>query len=475
MVDWVEGAKVVAQIGGAIGIGVLAKLYHNRVIAKKDVELERKAAELDGIRSELKKAEARADDAEQLRKTRGHEDLAELRKQMETQLERVAQSLSARAASLYLPVYSQSDESEEAPRGFAFVAVYNADANATKAVRDFKMIESWGVVGECWDKGTVISDNDLQANVRHMASYDKSSRFTAMHTLVAPVSFQNRQIGVLQVFNKSAGGTDLDPHGFNADDRKSIARHLTDTADGTLAMQLNYFRSDPTCMRFLGVHGELDLENAVIMYADLTRSSSLYSELPLLDAARLINRFDEELYRRVQPHGAVVEKFNGDGTMIRFHYGGFDPASPERNPAYRAVSAAADIIGDFPDFKARHWKPLADDIAANMLLRVTIALGPVISTNIGPRQFQFPTVLGQCVNRAAKMAAHAPRDRDVVLVDDTVRKALLQLDRNYANTLRDYDGFADLTSESLARHSYYELDEATFTTLAARTRRRDAR
>ena len=83
MVDWVEGAKVVAQIGGAIGIGVLAKLYHNRVIAKKDVELERKAAELDGIRSELKKAEARADDAEQLRKTRGHEDLAELRKQME--------------------------------------------------------------------------------------------------------------------------------------------------------------------------------------------------------------------------------------------------------------------------------------------------------------------------------------------------------------------------------------------------------
>jgi class 3 adenylate cyclase len=372
------------------------------------------------------------------------------------------------------------DEAAESPRGFAFVAVYNADTTAAKAIRDMKMVESWSVVGECWDKGSVISDNDLQANVRHMASYDNKSGFTAMHTLVVPVRFQNRQIGVLQVLNKSVGAdsAELDPQGFSPDDRKALSGQLNDTADGGLAMLLHYFLSDSNCTRFLGVQGELDLENAVIMYADLTRSSSLFSELPLLDAAKLINRFDEELYRRMQPHAAVVEKFNGDGTMIRFHYGGFKPDSLARNPAYRAASAAAEIVSDFEDFKAKYWKPLADNIADKVLLRMTIALGPVISTNVGPRQFQVPTVLGQCVNRAAKMAAYAPRDRNVVLVDDNVRKTLLQLDRSYGESLRDYSGFAlpdTQPSESLARHAYYELDIDRFVQLKPRTRRLDDR
>ncbi len=476
MADWIETAKITAQVVGALGVAALAKLYHDRVVTEKNIALERKEAELDRAKDELNKALARAADAERLQQVRAHADLAVLRDQLAAQLERVAKSVSARAASLYVPVYSQNDEAAEAPRGFAFVAVYNAEAAAAKSIRDMKMVESWGVVGECWDKGSVIADNDLQANVRHMASYDKKSGFTAVHTLLAPVRFQNRQIGVLQVFNKSAGGDSpkLHAHGFDADDRKALARDLGDGGDGGLAMRLSYFVSDPNYMRFLGVHGELDLENAVIMYADLTRSSSLFNELPLIDAARLINRFDDELYRRMQPHGAVVEKFNGDGTMIRFHYGGFKPDSPTRNPAYRAASAAAEIISEFDDFKAKRWKPLADHIANKILLRVTLALGPVISTNVGPRQFQVPTVLGQCVNRAAKMATHAPRDRSVVLLDDNVRKALLQLDRAYAESLRDHNGMPGAKSkisESLTGHDYYELDIDRFLQMRARARR----
>ncbi len=72
------------------------------------------------------------------------------------------------------------------------------------------------------------------------------------------------------------------------------------------------------------------------------------------------------------------------------------------------------------------------------------------------------------------MATHAPRDRSVVLLDDNVRKALLQLDRAYAESLRDHNGMPGAKSkisESLTGHDYYELDIDRFLQMRARARR----
>jgi class 3 adenylate cyclase len=401
-----------------------------------------------------------------------HRDLGKLRQQLGELVEHLAKSLGVQAASLYIPVLNERDDETSFPRAFAFVAVYNIDPVAAQAILKMRLVESWTIVGECWTKGTVVGDNALQGNVRHVASYDKQSGFAPVHTLATPVRWQGRPVGVLQLFNKTSAGDErkLEESGFTSVDRKDLAQALSDTTDAGIAGQTHYFLSNPDCVRFLGLQDEVNLENAVIMFIDLTRSSSLYGELPLLDAARLINRFNENVYHHLGAFGAVVERFNGDGTMVRFHFGGFAADRPEASPAFRAVCAAAVLVRDFKDFKSRRWRELPSSLASAINLRTAIAFGPVVSTNVGPRQFQAPTVMGQCVNRSARMVSCAPRDRNVVLVDDHVRKALLQIDREYESALREVKMVFDPTatgSASLAGHEYFEVSLEPFRLAAA--------
>lgn len=464
--EWIEYAKIIGAFIGACGIATLAKLYHDKVVTGKDTELMIKDAEIARLRADVNKAESRAKGAEEER-VPAHRDLVKLRLQLTDMIERLASTLHAQAASLYVPVFNAGDERGESPRSFAFVAAYNVDPGATAAILKMKLVEKWTVVGECWDKGMLIGSNDLQANVRHVASYDKQSGFVPIHTLVSPVRWQGRQIGIVQLFNKTLPGSvyDIDERGFHSDDRKELLETLQDANDAGMAGKLHYFQSSPEALRVLGLQDELNLENAVIMYVDLTQSSTLFSELPLIDAARMINRFSQNIYKRITPFSGVVEKFNGDGTLVRFHYVGFDCRTPMSNPALRAICAATDLIGEFRDFKASRWQGLATDTANAIKLRITIALGPVVSTNMGPPQFQVPTVMGQCVNRAAKMIAYAPRDRDVVLVDDNVSKALKQIDERHAEALSAFDEWSDAAAShapSLAGHQYFAVALESF-------------
>ncbi|MEP7187015.1 MAG: GAF domain-containing protein [Rhodanobacter sp.] len=475
MVEWIEYAKLAGAFVGTLGIATLAKLYHDKVVAGKDTELKIKDAELARVRADLGKAEARAQSAEQ-EVVPAHRDLTRLRGQLGEILERLAQAMQVQAASLYIPLFNAGDERSIAPRSFAFVAAWNIDPAATAAILKMKLVESWTVVGECWEKGTPIAVNNLQGNARHVPSYDKQSGFVPVNTLVSPVRWQGRPVGVAQFFNKTVpgGAYEVDDQGFSGEDRRLLAEALQEVNDTGLAGKLHYFQSSPDALRFLGLQGELDLENAVIMYVDLTQSSALYREMPLVEVARLIKRFSRNLYKRANPFGGVLEKFNGDGALIRFHYDEVDTRSPLGSPALRAMCVAAELVDEFRSFKSSHWHGVTQDLADSIKLRVTIALGPVISTTMGPQQFQLPTVMGQCVNRSAKMIGYAPRDRNVVLVDDNVSRALKQLDESYLAALTEFDEWVEgsaAQTASLAGHRYFEVDLEPFRRVAFTARR----
>ena len=186
------------------------------------------------------------------------------------------------------------------------------------------------------------------------------------------------------------------------------------------------------------------------------------------------HRVPRHIYKKASSFAGVVEKFNGDGALVRFHYGDVDLHQPLSSPALRAMCVAAELVEDFRGFKSSHWPSVAQDLASSIKLRVTLALGPVISTNMGPKQFQLPTVIGQCVNRSAKMIGYAPRDRDIVLVDDNVRQALKQIDEGHLAALIDFDQWVDVSARqaaSLAGHRYFEVELKAFRRAATAARR----
>ncbi len=160
MTDWMEYAKLAGGFVGALGLATIAKLYHDKVVAGKETELLNKDAEIDRIRADLARAEARLKNTE-ASPVLDQGNLARLRDQLNELVERLARTINVQAASLYIPVYTARDDGDGYPRAFAFVAAYNIDPGAAAAILRMKAVEAWTVVGECWAKDTVIVDNEL--------------------------------------------------------------------------------------------------------------------------------------------------------------------------------------------------------------------------------------------------------------------------------------------------------------------------
>lgn len=437
MISWDNFRAVAPVVLTVVGLlcgmlGLMARLYHHKALEKKDIELQKKDVELESKNAELARAIAARAGAEARANRADNEvhisELPELQQQLQALIERLAESVNAQAASLYIPVFTDLTRQANAPRSFAFVAVFNESASAAAAILKMRVVEIWTIVGECWLKDTIIDNNELQQDARHLASYDTQSGFVPLNTLAVPIRWQGKQIGVLQLFNKKLGakGEGIDLNGFSTQDQKSLSEALRELSPAGIASKTYHFQSSPIVFDFLGLREETSLDNAVIMHVDLTSSSTLFSEASLQDAAQMLRVFSEYIHNEMLPYSGVVERFIGDGALIRFHYVGFDAQQPATNPVVRAVHAAERLLQSFSSFKGAFWRDLTHTASEKVKLRIAIALGPVVSINMGSLQSAMPTVMGPCVNRSSKMVAHAPRDRDIVLIDENASKALRQ-------------------------------------------------
>jgi class 3 adenylate cyclase len=459
--DLVGPLLTVAGMVAAI-VALLAKLYHNKVVAQKEVVIEQKNSELARLTAAMARAEARVRDVEQA-EALGDKSLSTLREKLTDLVESFADLVNAQAASLYIPIFSGSKERAKSPRCFAFAAAYNTDPKAAAAILKMKTVEIWTIVGQCWQSNSPVVQNDLQSDSRHVASYDSQSGFVPRTTILLPIRWQNEIIAVLQLFNKASDSDrkSVDPAGFAAEDRKNLADALKATAGVSLANLTHTLETSPSVLTFLGLDAEVGLENAVIMHLDLTDSSSLFREVSLSDAANMLSRFSEYVYDELMPFTGIVDRFSGDGTLIRFDFVQFDANDVATNPVIRAVYAARHLHDGFARFKESVWIDLPDSVRSSVRMRISIALGPVVSVNFGPPQSRMPTVMGPCVNRSAKMIVHAPRDRDVILLDDNAAKALRQpRDAALAGGLKPYTWPETVLTESVGwkGHAYFELD-----------------
>jgi adenylate cyclase len=129
---------------------------------------------------------------------------------------------------------------------------------------------------------------------------------------------------------------------------------------------------------------------ASVLFADIRNFTAMAEALQPRETVDMLNEVFTELVEAVAANDGVLDKFMGDAIMAV--YGA--PISSGQDP-HNAVESAVTMMRMVQDLKDRSGHPIG--------LGVSIATGEVIAGTIGsPRRMDY-TVIGDCVNLAARM------------------------------------------------------------------------
>ncbi|GIK96740.1 MAG: hypothetical protein BroJett029_09490 [Alphaproteobacteria bacterium] len=165
---------------------------------------------------------------------------------------------------------------------------------------------------------------------------------------------------------------------------------------------------------------------ATVLFCDIGGYSQASEQLDLHTLMRWLGGFMEPMARAVMRHHGVVDKFIGDAVMAVF---GVPVARTSEDQidsdAANAVACAVDMAREVEALNAR-WR--AEGLPA-VDLGVGIHTGPVLAGCIGSAERMEYTVIGDTVNTASRLQAHA-REIDggaescVIVVGDTTWRRL---------------------------------------------------
>jgi class 3 adenylate cyclase/tetratricopeptide (TPR) repeat protein len=146
-----------------------------------------------------------------------------------------------------------------------------------------------------------------------------------------------------------------------------------------------------------------------VLFADLVDFTVLSQELDAEDTRSIVNAYFQRWHEHIEANGGVVEKFIGDAVMAVF---GLHQAN-EDDP-HRAVRAALGMKVSL--------EQLDDDLGrehgVRLEMRVGIDTGDVVVSSLDERPGADFVVVGETVNRAARLEAAAPNG-GVVISRDT--------------------------------------------------------
>jgi class 3 adenylate cyclase/tetratricopeptide (TPR) repeat protein len=148
-----------------------------------------------------------------------------------------------------------------------------------------------------------------------------------------------------------------------------------------------------------------------VLFADLVDFTVLSQSLDAEDVRSIVDRYFRPWHRVIDDHGGVVEKFIGDAVMAVFGLYRSQEDDPER-----AVRAALAMRGSLTELNDE----FAQEYDARVAMRVGIDTGDVVVSTLGDRPGQDFVVVGEVVNRAARLQAAAPPG-GVMISHDTRR------------------------------------------------------
>lgn len=399
----------VAIVGGIVGI-VGAIIGYTKFVAQ--APLEAKATQLEGA---LKRTEQELQEKEEeLRQLKdaysaalqdfmnlkSGRSAALIKREIDNEMTLAREAVRATASSVLVPgplPYSPT---------FVFLSIYGP---AASKLRKTKVPTTQGIAGKVYASGLPNNFVRSQHDDQFFGGVDKKGGYETKTMLTIPLNYQGQVIGVIQFLNKEGDQR------FNDADQR-VATQVA----ATVAPKAAEFLREPSNFEMLGIStGSEQGRDATILFCDLTASSLLFQTM---DSPSVIDAINEYLERQADiafKHGATVDKYLGDGAMFAFNT---RRALPDGGYEDKVVEAA---IGMQRDFKVLKESWLTFGMAVdNIYNRIGIASGSVLLPVMGHPQFQQVTVFGDTVGRASHLCEIAPRDRDVILVDDALGKRI---------------------------------------------------
>lgn len=172
------------------------------------------------------------------------------------------------------------------------------------------------------------------------------------------------------------------------------------TRDHSAAMDLKRFFSPEVASSITEAHqaleaGEGSLREAAILYADIRSFTSTSAVLPPETVLAVLAEYQNLAVEVITGEGGQVDKFLGDGILATF--GAVSPSDTYAADALRAAQALVVAVTQTQDrFKATGWP-------SDLRVGTAVAAGPVTVGVIGSKDRLEFTVIGDAVNRAAKL------------------------------------------------------------------------
>jgi len=154
-----------------------------------------------------------------------------------------------------------------------------------------------------------------------------------------------------------------------------------------------------------------------ILFADMSGFTRLAAALPAERVVALLDDFFAAMTGAAAGSDAMIDKLIGDAVMLVFGVPG-----SKGDEAIRALRVATAMHDAFERLR-RRWQRSCPE-AMRLGLAIGCASGPAVLANVGSAARMDYTVVGDAVNRAARLVAAARGGR--TLVDANVRTQALQ-------------------------------------------------
>jgi len=157
--------------------------------------------------------------------------------------------------------------------------------------------------------------------------------------------------------------------------------------------------------------GEGDVRHAAVLFVDVRGFTKTARSLPPEVVMQVLARYQSAVGTVIEAHGGRIDKFLGDGILATF--GALNPSQTPAADGLRAAAQMPELLNTLSDSAREAGWPQHLEIGC------ALASGPVTVGVVGAADRLEFTVIGDAVNRAAKLEDANKGEGSMVLTDLT--------------------------------------------------------